>query len=113
MKALAKDNEQPFCHARELFDALARALPQAFQPGFESDVAEYLEELIGASRHRKQGPPSPRPADAVWRKQGTNAFVRRVESCERRFVARAGRRCRRALGRSPRGLGNAHHACVF
>ena len=48
MKALAKDRHSRFASARELFDALALTLPRAFQAGFESNVAEYLEQLIGA-----------------------------------------------------------------
>jgi hypothetical protein len=47
LKALAKDKSHRFASARELFEALALALPQAFQAGFESHVAHYLDELIG------------------------------------------------------------------
>jgi hypothetical protein len=47
LKALNKPTRARFADARELFEALAQAVPQAFQPGFESEVAHYLEELLG------------------------------------------------------------------
>ena len=46
LKALSKDKNERFAHARELFEALARAVPQAFQAGFETTVARYLEQLL-------------------------------------------------------------------
>jgi hypothetical protein len=44
---LNKDKSRRFVDARELFENLASALPQAFQPGFEANVSEYLAELLG------------------------------------------------------------------
>jgi eukaryotic-like serine/threonine-protein kinase len=46
LKALSKDKSDRFAHARELFEALARAVPRAFRAGFETTVAEYLEQLL-------------------------------------------------------------------
>ena len=46
LKALSKDKNDRFAHARELLEALARAVPQAFQAGFETTVAAYLEQLL-------------------------------------------------------------------
>jgi serine/threonine-protein kinase len=47
LKALNKHQNARFADARELFEALARAVPQAFQAGLESHVARYLEGLLG------------------------------------------------------------------
>jgi eukaryotic-like serine/threonine-protein kinase len=47
LKALSKEADCRFADARELFEALAHAVPQAFQPGFESEVANFLEQVLG------------------------------------------------------------------
>jgi eukaryotic-like serine/threonine-protein kinase len=47
LKALNKETEGRFADARELFEALAQAVPEAFQPGFESEVASFLEQVVG------------------------------------------------------------------
>jgi serine/threonine-protein kinase len=47
LKALSKSIGDRFSDARELFEALAQAEPGAFQPGFESEVASYLESVLG------------------------------------------------------------------
>jgi tRNA A-37 threonylcarbamoyl transferase component Bud32 len=47
LKALNKEADCRFADARELFEALAQAVPEAFQPGFESEVASFLEQVVG------------------------------------------------------------------
>jgi eukaryotic-like serine/threonine-protein kinase len=47
LKALSKDKNDRFAHARELLEALARVVPWAFRAGFETTVAAYLEQLLG------------------------------------------------------------------
>jgi hypothetical protein len=47
LKALSKSSSDRFADAREFFEALAQAEPRAFHLGFESEVARYLESVLG------------------------------------------------------------------
>ena len=48
LKALAKDPDQRFSSATELLTALEKAMPGPLEPSFQVQVAEYLEQLLGA-----------------------------------------------------------------
>lgn len=47
LKALQKSAASRFSTAEEMFRALQRAVPQAFEPGVEQRSKEYLAELVG------------------------------------------------------------------
>ena len=60
LKALNKPTRARFADARELFEALAQAVPQAFQPGFESEVAHcspIVNFAVNAQLRNQSQPP--------------------------------------------------------
>ena len=75
IRALNKDKSRRFVDARELFEELARALPEAFRAGFEAGVAQYLEELLGerASESRTRLRLAQQALDAMPKESGTPA----------------------------------------
>jgi serine/threonine-protein kinase len=54
MRALAKARDERFDSAQEMLAALERAMPEAFDAAFESELAQYMQLLLAASRGARQ-----------------------------------------------------------
>ena len=54
MRALAKSRDERFASAQEMLAALERAMPEAFDAAFESELAQYMQLLLAGPRSTRQ-----------------------------------------------------------